>query len=106
MFAEGLVAEVQQLLSNGATGQEKPFEAIGYKQVLKYLRGQIPLPEAIESTKIETRQYAKRQWTWFRRDTRVWWLDGFGNDPEIQQIALAKVVDFLPTPAHLPRQTT
>ncbi|HSR06611.1 MAG TPA: tRNA (adenosine(37)-N6)-dimethylallyltransferase MiaA, partial [Bryobacteraceae bacterium] len=54
MFAQGLIEEVRGLLAAGATGDEKPFEALGYKQAVKYLRGEITLEQAVESTVIET----------------------------------------------------
>ena len=62
----GLVEEVRGLLDQGLSGEEKPFESLGYKQVLAHLRGQMSLEQAMASTEIETRQYAKRQLTWFR----------------------------------------
>jgi tRNA dimethylallyltransferase len=83
MFAHGLLEEVRGLLAAGATGNEKPFEALGYKQVLLHLRGALTLDQAVESTIVETRQYAKRQRTWFRRDLEIRWLHGFGDDAEI-----------------------
>jgi tRNA dimethylallyltransferase len=83
MFAHGLLEEVRGLLAQGATGNEKPFEALGYKQALLHLRGALTLEQAIESTIIETRQYAKRQRTWFRRDPEIRWFTGFGDDAEI-----------------------
>ena len=92
MFAHGLLEEVQGLLAAGATGNEKPFEALGYKQALLHLRGAITLEQAVESTIVETRQYAKRQRTWFGRDPEIRWLRGFGDDPEI--IALATQADI------------
>lgn len=81
MFCSGLLEEVQGMLNGGLTGAEKPFESLGYKQALQHLRGQLTLEQAIQSTQVETRQYAKRQWTWFRRDQEVYWLKGFGDDP-------------------------
>jgi tRNA dimethylallyltransferase len=89
MFAGGLIEEVRALLEHGATGGEKPFESLGYKQALQYIRGGATLKQAILSTQIETRQYAKRQMTWFARDARVHWLAGFGDDPTIVNEALA-----------------
>jgi tRNA dimethylallyltransferase len=83
MFTSGLVEEVRGLLSRGASGREKPFEALGYKQALRYIRGEGTLEEAITVTQLETRQYAKRQWTWFRRDKEIHWLRGFGDDTAI-----------------------
>jgi tRNA dimethylallyltransferase len=95
MFDQGLVEEVRGLLAGGLTGQEKPFEALGYKQVLAHLHGQISLDEAISSTEIETRQYAKRQMTWFRRDPRVHWIQGFGSEEAVFQEVAARVREFL-----------
>jgi tRNA dimethylallyltransferase len=91
MFAQGLLEEVRKLLETGCTGAEKPFEALGYRQALAHLRGEMSLEEAVESTVAETRQYAKRQWTWFRRDPRVRWLEGFGGDPAVAAEATALV---------------
>jgi tRNA dimethylallyltransferase len=82
MFRHGLLEEVQGLLAGGATGDEKPFEALGYKQALLHLRGALTLEQAVESTIVETRQYAKRQRTWFRRDPEISWLTGFGDHAE------------------------
>ncbi len=75
-----IVDEVQKLLEKGATGEEKPFEALGYRQALLYVRGKLPLEQAIELTQAQTRQYAKRQLTWFRRDPEMRWLPGFGDE--------------------------
>jgi len=83
MFEQGLIEEVKGLLASGATGNEKPFESLGYKQALLHLRGALTLEQAVESTIVETRQYAKRQRTWFRRDPEIHWLAGFGDDAAI-----------------------
>jgi tRNA dimethylallyltransferase len=91
MFETGLLEEMRGLLAGGATGAEKPFESIGYKQALRHLRGEISLEEAIASTQLETRQYAKRQMTWFRREQDVFWIKGFGDEHEAQQTALAHI---------------
>lgn len=89
MFRAGLIEEVKNLLASGCSGREKPFESLGYKQALQHVRGELPLADAIASTQLETRQYAKRQWTWFRRDDSIHWLDGFGTSPEVQENAIA-----------------
>jgi len=81
MFRRGLVEEVRSLLAAGCGGDEKPFESLGYKQALAHIRGSMTMGEAVVSTQIETRQYAKRQWTWFRRDAEIFWLPGFGQSP-------------------------
>lgn len=95
MFRSGLLEEVQGLLEAGCTGGEKPFESLGYRQALECLRGSITLDQAIASTQIETRQYAKRQWTWFRRDAQVHWLSGFGTTPSVLEQCLEMVRKFI-----------
>jgi tRNA dimethylallyltransferase len=84
---------VENLLASGLSGEEKPFESLGYRQALAVVRGQMRLDEAIESTQLATRQYAKRQMTWFRRDPRIVWLDGFGE--EVAERALEMVREFI-----------
>ena len=91
IFENGLIEEVRGLLTHGATGDEKPFESLGYKQALQHLRGSLTREEAIASTLVETRQYAKRQWTWFRRDPEIRWLRGFGEEPGIVGEAMQAV---------------
>jgi tRNA dimethylallyltransferase len=88
MFSGGLIEEVRSLLARGATGDEKPFESLGYRQAIQYIRGEVTLEQAILSTQTGTRQYAKRQWTWFRRDAEIRWLCGFGDQPEVVRQAL------------------
>lgn len=87
MFDGGLIGEVRSLLASGLTGAEKPFESLGYKEALAHVRGEMSLEQAIEATEIGTRQYAKRQMTWFRKDPQIHWLHGFGSDPAIQHAA-------------------
>lgn len=84
IFAGGLVDEVRALLASGLSGDEKPFGSLGYRQAVAHLGGELSLDEAIKSTEIGTRQYAKRQRTWFRRDARIHWLSGFGSDPGVE----------------------
>ena len=93
MFNSGLIEEVRRLLAEGATGAEKPFASLGYKQALRHLRGELTLEEAIASTQLETRQYAKRQWTWFRRDPEIFWIAGLGDSPETTAAASAHLAE-------------
>jgi tRNA dimethylallyltransferase len=83
MFARGLVGEVEGLLARGVPATSPPFRALGYKNVLRYLRREIDLAEAVEKTKIETRQYAKRQMTWFRRMASVQWAEAGEIGPAV-----------------------
>lgn len=88
MFDAGLLQEVRGLLKSGVPDTAKPFESLGYKEALQFLRGELTLEQAIEWTAIHTRQYAKRQWTWFRRDGETRWLSGFGHQSPVQEQAL------------------
>ena len=74
MFARGLVEEVRGLLARGVPASAPPFRALGYRHVIRHLAGEIALEEAAALTKIETRQYAKRQMTWFRKMPGVDWF--------------------------------
>lgn len=75
MLSLGLMEEVKQLLLSGVPPQAQAMQAIGYKELVPVLTDQIPLEKAIEEMQRNTRRYAKRQWTWFRADQRVRWLD-------------------------------
>jgi tRNA dimethylallyltransferase len=67
MFAAGLVQETRTMLERGLGSNPTALQAIGYRQVMEHLRGERPLAETIELVKTRTRQFAKRQMTWFRR---------------------------------------
>lgn len=97
MFAAGLVEEARQILENGCPPSAKPFESHGYREVLQHLRGELNLFEAISDAQRNTRHYAKRQITWFRREKDVEWFAGFGDDPTIQQQVLERVAAWLKT---------
>ena len=83
-FENGLVEEVKALREKGLKDDTNALGAHGYRRVCEYLRGERTRESAIEQTKQDVRNYAKRQLTWFRREEGAVWLDGFGNDPEIQ----------------------
>ncbi|HEX4343439.1 MAG TPA: tRNA (adenosine(37)-N6)-dimethylallyltransferase MiaA [Verrucomicrobiae bacterium] len=74
MFRRGLVEETRTLLKHGLEQNKTALQAIGYRQVVEHLRGERPLPETIELVKIKTRQFAKRQMTWFRRQLKMEWI--------------------------------
>lgn len=75
MFRRGLVAETEQLLQRGLAENKTAMQAIGYRQVVEHLRGERNLAETIELVKIRTRQFAKRQLTWFRRHANPQWIE-------------------------------
>ncbi|MDI9951209.1 tRNA (adenosine(37)-N6)-dimethylallyltransferase MiaA [Rhodococcus sp. IEGM 1305] len=81
MFERGLVDEVRGLIDLGLREGVTAPRAIGYAQVLAWLDGEYDLDEAQERTFIGTRRYVRRQRSWFRRDTRIHWVDG--SDPDL-----------------------
>ena len=84
MFERGLIQEVRDLLASGVSPDAKPFESLGYRQALEVVQARLTLHEAIESTQNETRRYAKRQLTWFRKERDVHWLHAFGDSATAQ----------------------
>jgi len=74
MFRNGIVEEVKNLLARGADENAPPFRALGYRYVLQFLKKQISLEEAVLLTKRDTRHYAKRQITWFKKMAGVEWF--------------------------------
>jgi tRNA dimethylallyltransferase len=89
IFEQGLIDEVRGLLAAGVTPSAKPFESLGYKEALAVIEGRLTREQALAATQLETRRYAKRQLTWFRKEHDVRWLSGFGDQPDVQQQALA-----------------
>jgi tRNA dimethylallyltransferase len=75
MFARGLVDETCELLKHGLEQNKTAMQAIGYRQVVEHLRGERPLTETIELVKSRTRQFARRQLTWFRRQLDPEWIE-------------------------------
>ena len=75
MIKEGLVDEVRKLKNMGYDRSYVSMQGLGYKEILDYLDGKYSLDEAIYIIKRETRHFAKRQLTWFRREREVIWLD-------------------------------
>ena len=71
MLEQGLVNEVQRLLDMGCTADMQSMQGIGYKETVEYLNGKISLDECIAQIQQNSRRYAKRQLTWFRRDERI-----------------------------------
>ena len=75
MMDQGLLEEVQRLKNMGYHRQMVSMQGLGYKEILDYLDGKCTLDEAVATIKLETRHFAKRQLTWFRRERDVLWLD-------------------------------
>lgn len=95
MFENGLMDEIRNIIAMGYSAGCKPFESLGYRQAIQAIQGDLTVEEAIESTQRDTRRYAKRQWTWFRRDPDTVWVPGFGACPTTQEAVLGEVRQFL-----------
>ena len=78
MINDGLIDEVKNLIEK-YSDMPTALQGLGYKEIVKYLNGDYSKEDAIEKIKQETRRYAKRQLTWFRRNKEIIWLDGLGN---------------------------
>lgn len=91
MMEKGLLDEIRQLIAMGYSSTAA--QAIGYKEFFDYLEGKGSLEEAIAKVQMESRRYAKRQLTWFRRDERVNWLyiDDYGDYNELKNAAVQLV---------------
>jgi len=83
-FEVGLVEEVRNLLASGVNEHGNAMGSHGYRRVCEHLRGERSLEGSLEKTQQDVRNYAKRQLTWFRRETDAIWLDGFGDSEAVQ----------------------
>ncbi len=93
MFDDGLEEETRSLLEKyGATA--RPLSALGYKQAVALLRGEIDRKTAVQTAQQAHRNYAKRQMTWFRREPDVIWIPGFGDDTRVQSEAIREIADM------------
>jgi tRNA dimethylallyltransferase len=90
-FDSGLVDEVKDLLKSGVNEARNALGAHAYRRVCEYLRGERDLLSAIEQSKQDVRNYAKRQFTWFRRESDAVWLDGFGTDEAVWEQLLGLI---------------
>ncbi|MBE7031749.1 MAG: tRNA (adenosine(37)-N6)-dimethylallyltransferase MiaA [Ruminococcaceae bacterium] len=79
MLEKGLLEEVKGLWEKGVGADTTAMQAIGYKELVEYFEGRCSLGEAVEKIKMESRRYAKRQLTWFRRNPSIAWFDA-GED--------------------------
>lgn len=96
MIENGLIDEVKKLKDMGCTADMQSMKGIGYKEILHYLDGNISLDEAIYLIKKGSRNYAKRQLTWFRKDDRVIWIDKdeFNDENEIVEYITGKFLSL------------
>ena len=94
MLEQGLLGEIKDLLDAGVPEQCTAMQAIGYKEFLPVLKGEGDLASAVESVKQESRRYAKRQLTWFRRNEKVNWIYR-KKDTEFSEI-LQQALHYIP----------
>lgn len=93
MFDAGLTEETVNLLEKyGAS--VRPLTALGYRQAVSLIRGEIDRETAVHAAQQAHRNYAKRQMTWFRREPDVIWISGFGDDSRVQGEAIQKIADM------------
>jgi tRNA dimethylallyltransferase len=95
LFQHGILEETKALLDSGVSPYAKPLLSLGYKQAVAVLTRGMPLGAVIEECRTRTRQYAKRQMTWFRAEPDVQWLSGFGDEVWIQEQAVELTREFL-----------
>ncbi len=89
MMEAGLVQEVKQLLERGLSGDMVSMQGLGYKEIVRYLIGECSLEEAVYTIKRDTRHFAKRQLTWFKREKEVTWIQKNDFDNEESKILKA-----------------
>lgn len=89
MVEKGLVEEVENLKKKGLTVKDVSMQGLGYKEILMYLNGEITLDEAVYRIKRDSRHFAKRQLTWFKREKEVIWLNKYDFDND-----LGRILDF------------
>ncbi len=82
MIEQGLVDEVKEILKRGFEPSVNSLQTVGYKEVINYLQGKIKFEEMVDLIKMNTRRYAKRQMTWFRKDNRIVWIKADNRSPK------------------------
>ena len=90
MIKDGLVKEVENLVQKY---KETPtaMQGLGYKEIVKYLNGEYSMEDAIETIKQESRRYAKRQLTWFRKNEKIIWLNALDGTEKNSEIILREI---------------
>ncbi len=94
MIELGLVDEVKSLMDSGLDSTYNSMQGIGYKEIIEYLDGKCTLDEAINNIKKNTRHFAKRQLTWFRREQNVNWIEKYQYDYDDERI-LSKMIEVI-----------
>lgn len=102
MLAQGFLEEVAKLIQIGYQPDCPGLQILGYRQLTAYIQGQMQWEEAVAEIKVQTRRLAKRQFTWFRRDPRIMWLDmeEEAGTEEQAEIIYRRVKEKLPLQAN------
>ncbi len=93
MIQAGLVEEVQGLLNRGFSPELSSMRGLGYKEIVEYLTGKSSLAQAVDTLKRNTRRFAKRQMTWFRRDKRIKWLNP--EQADVPGVIIHEITTFI-----------
>ncbi len=93
MISDGLVDEIKSVLEKGYSSELNSLNTVGYKEIIAYLKGEYDLERAVELIKRNTRHYAKRQMTWFRKDEMIKWFE-IDQEEELEKIADSIIKDI------------
>lgn len=94
MIQQGLIEETKNILEKGFDENLNSLNTVGYKEIISYLKNKITLERAVELIKRNTRRFAKRQMTWFRKDKRIIWLN-VKSAEDLDNFAEKIAADFL-----------
>jgi len=93
MIEQGLLKETEDLLTEGYRPELNSMQALGYAQMIRFIQGSLDWNETIDEIKRDTRRYAKRQFTWFKKDHRIHWSDISEYSDEVSLIP--RICDFI-----------
>lgn len=80
MIRQGLERETRALLAGGVNPKANALQSVGYREMIQYIRGELAFAEMVDKIKQHTRNFAKRQLTWFRRDARIYWVEAHSEE--------------------------
>ncbi|NLT94687.1 MAG: tRNA (adenosine(37)-N6)-dimethylallyltransferase MiaA [Clostridia bacterium] len=92
MLEEGWLSEIEHLLKQGVSPDAPALQGLGYKQLVMYLEGRLDYEKAVELVKRDTRRFAKRQLTWFKRDNRIYWIQ---MDNKKENEVLEEIITYI-----------
>ena len=95
MLKNGLIDEVKGLMESGYGADLNSMSSIGYKEMVAYLEGRCSYDDAVEDIKKNSRHYAKRQFTWLKREKDVTYIKRDPDDPEDEEMIIKKIIDLM-----------